>query len=362
MEENKEKNPLQDDEIDLIELFKVVWSARLFIIKVTSVFIVFGLIIALTGKVEYEASCKLMPENQEGIKSNLGGLGGLAGLAGINLNLGTTGSLSPQLYPQIAKSVPFQLELLETPVYFKKLDSTITSYHYFSEIDKPSLVGYFTEYTINLPGKIKKLFKSKDQSLKPDDKDLLVLTKDEWDLVENFQERFSISVDVETGIISIKTEMPDAFVAASLTNKVVKELTKRITDYKIEKVKLNLNFIQERYEESKKEYEFQQRKLALFTDQNRNITSSIIEAEYQRLQNDLNISFEVYKGLASQLEQAKIKVKEETPVFTVLEPVKVPVEKSKPRRGLILALSTLFGILSSSIYKIVTRNNFSNIE
>jgi hypothetical protein len=59
-------------------------------------FLVIGLMIAFGSKVEYEASCKLMPENQEGMKSNLGGLGSLAGLAGINLDMGGTGALTPE--------------------------------------------------------------------------------------------------------------------------------------------------------------------------------------------------------------------------------------------------------------------------
>ena len=46
-----------------------------------------------------------------------------------------------------------------------------------------------------------------------------------------------------------------------------------------------------------------------FNDKNKNITSSLFRTESQRLQNELDIAMEVYKGLASQLEQAKIKLK-----------------------------------------------------
>ncbi len=353
----EKRNIVQEDEIDLIELFKTIWSARVFTAKATALFMVIGLIIALSSKVEYEASCKLMPESQEGIKSNLGGLGGLAGLAGINLDMGASGSLSPQLYPQIAKSVPFQLDLLNTPIYYKQVDSTISSFYYFTEIYKPTVLGYIVEYTVGLPKKIKQRFRSAGENGIPDENELLILTRDEWNLVEDFQERFSVAVDIETGVISISAEMPDPFVAAALTDIIVKGLTRRIEEYKIEKVKLNLNFIKDRYEESKKDYNRQQDKIALFTDRNRNITSSVIEAEYQRLQNDLNIAFEVYKGLASQLEQAKIKVKEETPVFTVLEPVRIPVDKSKPRRGLIVVVSILLGLIFGSTYSILVTKN-----
>ena len=94
-------------------------------------FFLLGLLIAFGSKVEYEASCKLMPESQEGMKPNLGGLGSLAGLAGINLDMGGSGALTPELYPQIAQSVPFLLKILNEPIHFEKQDTTTTSYIFF---------------------------------------------------------------------------------------------------------------------------------------------------------------------------------------------------------------------------------------
>ena len=56
-------------------------------------------------------------------------------------------------------------------------------------------------------------------------------------------------------------------------------------------------------------------------------------------------SFTSIDGLATQLEQAKIKVKEETPVFTVLEPVKVPVNKSRPKKLFVVLGSLFIGVI-----------------
>ena len=295
-----------------------------------------------------------MPESQEGVKGNLGGLGGLAGLAGIDLGLGATGSLTPELYPEIVKSVPFQLELIHTPVRFEKLDSLLSSYIYFTEIDGPSLFGFLAEYSIGLPGKIKKLFTSEEVAIPTDrEEDLIRLTKEDWKLVEKYRDRISVSVDSKTGIITVITEMPDPYAAASVTDLVVKRLTGEVTDYKIEKAKVNLEFIRERYAEAEKEYEAKQNQVARFTDRNKNITSSLVQTEYQRLQNEMNIAFEVYKGLATQLEQAKIKVKEETPVFTVLEPVKVPVDKSKPKKLLIIVTFGFLGVTSGMVISLI---------
>ena len=344
---------VKDDEMDLVELAKVIWSKKNLILKVTGLFTLLGLTIAFTSKVEYEASCKLIPESQEGSAPDLGGLGGLAGLAGFDLSgLGAQGVLSPELYPEIVNSAPFLTKLINTPVYFENRDTTISSFLFFKEIEKPSLFGYLAEYTIGLPKKLKKLFSS-SQEVHIKDYDLIRFSKDDWKIIENYKERLEVSVDTKTGIISVNSEMPDPVAAAKVTELLVMELTSRVTDYKIEKSQISLDFVRERFLEAKEEYEDTQQRVARFADRNRNITNSTVQTEYERLQNELNIAFEVYKGLATQLEQAKIKVKEETPVFTVLEPVRVPEDKSKPKRGIILIGFTFLGILVSTFSLVV---------
>ena len=347
------------DEIDLAEIAREVWSKRRFITRLVGVFFILGLTIALTSKVEYEASCKLLPETAERTP-DFGGLGGLAGLAGVDLSgLGGQGVLSPDLYPEIVSSVPFTDKMINSTIYFENIDTTISSFNYFKEIDSPSLLGFIAEYSIGLPGKVKRLLAPTKGKLK--DIEMIRYSKDDWKIMESFSDRLSVSVDSKTGIISVKTEMPDAVASAKTAVLLVKELTLSVTNYKIEKASVNLDFIKERFDESKREYEKKQDQIARFSDRNRNISNSIVNTEYERLQNELDIAFEVYKGLATQLEQAKIKVKEETPVFTILEPVMVPSEKSKPRSILIIiGMVLLGGILGSSIVliRIIGQNVF----
>ena len=346
-----EKKDTFADEIDLVELVKTYWSKRRFILKLTLVFLVFGLIVAFTSKVEYKASCKLLPESQDASGlPNLGGLGGLAGLAGVDLDVGASGALTPELYPELVKSVPFQLYLIEKPVLFEKFDSTISSYDYFNHFYEPPLSNILLEYTLGLPGKIKGLFVRESKKVANAQQHLLELSLEDWRLIEKYRKRMSVSVDKKTGVISVSVELPDRKASAQLAQLLVDKLQDDVTKYKIGKVQVNLGFIEERFQEKKKEYEIKQREVALFNDRNINVSSALARTELNRLENELSVAFEVYKGLASQLEQAKIKVKEETPVFTILEPVRVPEEKSKPRRSLIIGLATLSGLIVSSFY------------
>ncbi|WP_258861653.1 GNVR domain-containing protein [Marinilabilia salmonicolor] len=52
---------------------------------------------------------------------------------------------------------------------------------------------------------------------------------------------------------------------------------------------------------------------------------------------------QVYQSLAEQKEQAEIAVKKDTPAFSIIEPVKVPIEKSAPKRSMILVVSLFLG-------------------
>ncbi|MBC6400292.1 MAG: hypothetical protein GDA42_04445 [Ekhidna sp.] len=334
---------IKENEIDLIGFIKIFWSKRSLVAKITGIFLLVGVIIAFTSKVEYNSSCKLLPQEESAAS-------GLGGIAGKFLNLpnfsNSNNDLNPELYPEIIQSTPFLDKLINTPVYFERLDTTISSYHYFTEFYKPSLIDYILEYTIGLPGKF---FKKDKNAISKDASRIKRYSAEEWGLIQNYAGRLSVSVDPSTKIVSIETELPDPVAVAMINTHLVEDLTKNVIEYKIEKAKFNLSFIQDRFIEAEKEYEIKQKQLAKFSDRNRNITTSIVRSEYRRLQNELDISFEVYKNLASQLEQAKIEVKKETPVFTVLEPVKVPIHKSKPKKGIIIIGSFFLGILVSAI-------------
>jgi uncharacterized protein involved in exopolysaccharide biosynthesis len=179
-----------------------------------------------------------------------------------------------------------------------------------------------------------------------DSNNIIKLNREDYKLLEKFNDRINVQVDPKTGIITISSQMPDAQASAEIVKNSVMLLTEYVTNYKISKAQQNLNFIQNRFDESKNEFIKVQEQLASFSDKNRNVVSAMAQTELNRLQNQYDIAFEVYKELASQMEQAKIRVKEVTPVFIVLEPVVKPVEKSKPKRLYILVGFTLLGGLT----------------
>ena len=50
----------------------------------------------------------------------------------------------------------------------------------------------------------------------------------------------------------------------------------------------------------------------------------------------MTLTFNVYNTLAQKLEQDKLQVQEQTPVYTVIQPATVPLKAASPKKPLIL--------------------------
>lgn len=338
--------PIPDDEIDLISLAKNLWNGRKIIIISLISGAIIGLIVALSSAKEYTVSTVMVPQLGGDSQSKLGGFSGLAALAGINIDLNQSAELSPVVYPQIVNSIPFQLELMNTPLNFQDYQKPITLLDYYTIISKPTVVGTIKKYTVGLPGVLIGTIKGKPKELVlPGDSvnRPILLTKDQFVVKKILNNVVSLEINSKEGYITLITTMSEAIAATQLAQKAQSLLQLYITEFRIKKVKADLHFIQERYNETKSEFEKAQVSLAIVKDKNKNFTSSLPQIEADRIQTRYAIAFSVFQELAKQLEQAKIQVKKETPAFAVIQPVSVPYEQSKPNRPMILIVWIFLG-------------------
>lgn len=340
-------NKQEETEIDLIEVIRKLWAKRKFILKVTVVFMALGVLIALFSPKEYTAGCTMVP--QIGEKTTGGNLSGLAAMAGINLGSNSGGDvLMPNVYPKILSSVPFQKELMQTEIKFEDYEQPVRLLDYYTgeEYRKFSLLGTIKKYTIGLPGLILGAL-SKEEAIPglPDSASsgIQSLSKEEDDCMKILANLVTLTVNDKEGYITLSASMPEPVAAAQLAYKVQMLLQKYVTEFKIEKARANLEFIEERYADAKSEFERKQEELAEFRDANRNFASAVAKTTEERLSNEYAVVLGVYSELAKQREQANIQVKEDTPIFAVVEPVTVPTERSKPKRALICVAFTFLG-------------------
>lgn len=156
-------------------------------------------------------------------------------------------------------------------------------------------------------------------------------------------------VDEKNGYVTVFCILPEDYAAAQLARRAQLLLQKYITEFKIEKARANHDFIQLRYDEAKKKYQQAQSQLAKFRDRNKNVSTAVARTEQEQLTAEYTLIYGIYSELAKKLEQAKIEIKEETPVFTIIKPVSVPTEKSKPNRPYIMGVFAFIGLVIGTI-------------
>lgn len=318
---------LYDEEIDLVEQIRRLWLCRRLIIGVTALFVIIGCVVAFVLPKEYEASCEVVPQATP--SPSLMRMSPLAALAGIDLrNMYEESMLSPYLYENIFYSVRFGKELLQTKLHSERYAEPVTLLDYIIG-DRDNLIE----------GK-------RDEDLPKNPFD--VVSKIDYAALKELHERVSLTLNSDTGLLTITALMPEPIVAAEVVELALEQLQRYITRMKIEKVQSNLDFITEQYHATRQRFEEAQSRRARFRDMNHNTTRYAALSELENLDAEYSLALNLYNELAMQMEQAKIKVRETMPILTVVSPVSVPFRKNKPRRLRIITTFVVVGIVVGS--------------
>lgn len=320
-------------EIRLIDIVEFLKDNRRRILLGSLIGLVIGALYAFSKSNMYTAQTTVLPEIQARGAGGLGNLGSLAGLAGINIdNLSAQDAIRPDLYPNVLQSVPFALDILKRPVYSQKFQERITLQEFMNRL---SGNGFFSRFTSGFWDSKRKPNDETTRNLK-DLGQAIQVTQEQEELIKRIQESASAVYDKKTGIITITAVEPDPVVAAAVAQLSLDYLTRYITTYRTEKSRKQVEFLKQQVLEAKKNYQTSEYTLSNYRDRNRNLFLETAKIDEQRLQADYLLAQSVYGELSKQLEQAKIKVQEETPVFKILEPPTVPLRKSGPKRTFIM--------------------------
>ena len=338
------------DEIDLIELFKKIYLSKKFIFKTSIFAALFGVVFALFQPNEFTSSTTFIPQLSSGVKTGGSSLSGLASLAGINIgSMESSSEFPPTLYPQVVNGVPFRLDLLSSKIDIN--NKPILVKDYFLNNSSINVFGTIKKYTIGLPSLILSSFKDESKIL--DESIIYSITKEDKDLFEHINNNLSLSINEKEGFITITFTDSNKNVAAQITQIAQNLLQQKIIEFKNMSSKEMLDFALKQYSEKKDSYEKLQDERALFVDKNINISSSLFQNKLSRLDSEVNILESIVQQLASQVEQAKLQVNKDTPVFTTIQPVTIPYERSAPKRSLIVILFAFLGLILSSGFVLV---------
>lgn len=358
--------------IDIMGLLKDLWVNRSTIFFVTLLCLAIGIISFIGSERIYYSETKLMPEST-GSSSQLGQLfQQYENIFGIQSTQDSE-DIRVGLYPFIVESIPFQIELMQHEVYFSNIGQRVTIFEYFTEHEEKSLTQIVSEglwdFTIGLPATLYRAYQnwtSDPQPLEPIE--FSELTNFETPLqldnrIRSVAERVGKLITVErepqTGFVSIGVSLPDPKASSEMVVLVRNLLQEYVVDYRTEKAMKNLEFIEEQVEEAEENFRRAQESLAEFQDRNVNIQLQSVAVTEQRLQSEFDLSYSLYNTLARRLQEAKIQVQEQTPVFRIHEPATIPRKPAQPRAARMLIGSLFvgffFGVASVYLKRIIRR-------
>lgn len=344
--------------IDWMDILRRIYAIRKTLYKAAGVGVILGILIALSIPKQYTVTVTLSPE-MSGDKAS----GGLASLAssflGGSASSGSNDALNVTLAPDIVASTPFVLDLFDARVQTLdgELDTTLVAY---LDEQKQPWWGYIKAAPGMAIGAIKSLF-----SEKPDTVSVLnpfQLTEKEAEKVKGLRQSITADVDKKTAITTITVTLQDPKVTAIVADSVVAKLQQYIVDYRIKKAKEDCDYLEQLYHERQQEYYDAQSKYAHYFDSNRNIALQSVRAEQERLQNDMNLAYQVYSQVAQQLQVARAKIQEEKPVFAVVEPATIPLQPSGTSRKTILAGVIILVICSTGIWQLIGKYYFKKVK
>lgn len=344
MEENKhytnpEYRPATEDndapQIDWMSIFRQLLAIRKKLYKAATIGVVLGVFIALTSPKQYTVSITLSPE-MGGDKSGNGLVSMAASFLGGSMGTETPDALNATLAPDIVSSTPFLLELFGARVVSqdKEIDTTFTAY---LDEQKSSWIGY----VLKAPGMaidgIKSLFSNEKKKVTNSPrKGAIELNEEDTQKLEDLRQQIIADVDKKTAITTLSITLQDPKVAATIADSVVSKLQQYITAYRTSKAKEDCQYLEKLYKERQQEYYDAQQRYARYVDANSNVVFQSTLTERERLQNDMNLAYQVYSQVAQQLQVARAKVQEEKPVFAVVEPAVVPLYPSGTSRKVIV--------------------------
>lgn len=347
MQEEKDLRDHTDEEkeIDLLELAAKLWAQRKKLAIWSICGAVVGLVIAFSIPKEYNTSVKLAPETIDS-KAAGGGLSALASMAGFGSASSGADAVYPQLYPDVVSSVPFTTSLFDVEVETKEDGQKFTVRQYMEE----ELRSPWWSVIIGLPFKLIGMLRSDEEDPEGKQIDNFELTPTENKLVETLNKRISANVDQKTSVVTISVNMQDPLVSAVLADTVVSRLQEYVTQYRTNKARKDLEYAEKLNDEAKEEYYKAQQKYAEYVDRNQGLAFQSAKITSSRLENEASLAFNLYNQTAQQVQKAKAKVQETTPVYAIVTPATVPVKAASPKKLMILVGFTFLAFVACAAW------------
>ena len=282
-------------------------------IKILAVTFVLSCLIILPQPRYYACEVKLAPEY--GSSSPAEGIGSLAASFGFDLsNMQSSDAIYPLLYPELFESPEFLVPLFDVRV--NSVDGELcTNYHDYlkNHQKKNPLVAPFVKGF----GKIKKLFESdKDYgAVKAGSSiDPFRMSRKDYNLMKKITNKVKCAVNKKNNVVSIVVEDQDPLICATMADSVRAHLQSFIINYRTSKARQDVAY------------------------------------SIELIENDMGMMLTKYQTMSGQLENAKAKVQEQTPAFTVIKSPTVPIRPAGPKRMIFVAFMLILATFCTTMW------------
>lgn len=320
-----------ENKFDVLELLKTIWSEKKKIVIWGSAGLVIGIIIALSIPRTYTSVILILPENNSR-QTNGSQMSALAGMMGVNLSAESgSGGVSTQLYPLIITTEPFLMDMASVNIPFEGNTIPLSDY-ILNEQSSP-----WWDYILYLPSFI---FSGDDENAT-----IQNTPKMKMRYLKGIASKLSVYEDKKTKTIKLIVSMQSPEIAKVVVDSMFVLLQDFVVDYQTKKLQENLKNSEVMFEQAKEKYHIADELYAVSLDRNQGLASNAAQVKLDRLANEKNLAYGVYRQLAEQVEINRIKLFEDTPIATVLEPATVPLTPTAPNRKLIVIVWGILGAL-----------------
>ena len=352
----------KNHEIDIVAIVKKVikdkWSLLVFFI----IFAVLGIAVALMTPRTYSTDVVVAPELSSGSMPE--GLSDIASMVGVDLNNGNKSSVDaiyPQIYPDVISSNDFIVQLFNIPVTTEGAKNSKT---YFDHITKDAKKGFWDYPKTWMGNIVKKITGKKDTTNLADAStviDPVHLNKVQSDIRDAIRSQVTCVVDKKTNVITITAKDFDRFVSAEVADTVQKRLRNYIIEYRTKKFKQDVAYAQSLVDTAEAKYVKTRNAYTAFAEANTDVTQESFVTKRDEMENNMQMRYTNYTQALQQLQVAQAKLREHTPVFTVIQEASVPFKPSGTPRSLIVLGYVLAGLFFDAIWVLLLKQKFMHL-
>lgn len=362
---NEDRMIPEEEGVDLMEYVRKLWPLRKKLLKTAVIGAVVGVVFALGTSRKYTVTATVSPEMTKSASRTMFSQLSMLGLGSSVLNLsGDLEAINVMLYPEVVQSTPFMLNLFDSRVITNEKDAEEITLSDYLENRKGSLIGQIVSLPFKAIRALKSVFSDEENVEEETENaiDSFQLTREQAKKVKQLRTAIMADVDKKTGFTTISVTMDDPMVAAILADSVISKLKKSVTEYRTSKAQQDCDYLERLYNQCQEEYYRAQKEYASYVDANKAVVLQSVLIERERLQNDMNLAYQVYSQLALQLQSARAKVQEAKPVLAVVEPATVPLEPSGTSKMKIVLVFMFLAVVGHIVWNLYVKDLWTNFK